>query len=411
MKVVVAPAPFKECLSAAEVAAAMSQGIHLVLPKAQITTVPLSDGGTGFLETVHAAVPVRRVRATACAPRGRRVTVEFAMSSDRSTAYIESARACGLHLVPCRFRNPLRLTSAGLGQIVLAALRRGVGKVVIGLGGTATVDGGAGAVQELGIRFLDRHGSPLTVKGGGDLIRVCGIDASRREPLVANAQFTAVCDVWSRLLGRDGAARRFGPQKGASAKDVALLERGLANLAAVAEDFLHDRFGRAHSEPRAVCPGHAEGSASGEPGAGFLRRRSRLENLKGSGAAGGIGVSLTAFCGARLVPARDFIEDFLGLDRELKGAALVITGEGRIDGTTALGKAPALVASAARRVGVPVVAICGQLGRGWQFFSRLGVSCILPLTEFGISNTRAPAGARRLLRQAGARIAREFIPH
>ncbi len=376
MKIVIAPDSFKESLTAAQVARAIATGIRRALPDADCVLVPVADGGEGTVRALVDATAGREYRKRVVGPRGEPVVARYGLLGDGTTAAIEMAAASGLGLVPPAARDPLQTTTYGTGQLVRAALLKGAQRVIIGIGGSATNDGGAGMAQALGIRFYDRRGRLLDdgLTGGG-LAHVHAIDMSLAEPAIRAATFVVACDVNNRLLGKNGATRTYGRQKGA---DAAAIEQLEANLARFADVIARD-LGIA------------------------------IRSLRGGGAAGGLGAGLVAFLGATLRPGADIVLDAVDLAGQLCDADLVVTGEGMIDAQTAFGKAPAAVARVAGEVGVPVVALGGALSddanKGFaNGFDALESSVIRPVALAG-----AMATARRNLNLAGERIGRWIL--
>jgi glycerate 2-kinase len=333
MKVVIAPDKFAGTLSAAEAAAAMRRGWTEVRPGDEIVVVPMADGGEGTLDVVAAAVPDSELRHAEVADAlGRAVAARWLLLPD-GRALVEAAQACGLSRLAADERNPRLATSYGVGQLVKAGAVAGATEVAVGLGGTATVDGGTGLAIALGHRLLRADGNGLKVGGefGRDLDRV-----EAAEPL--GVSVVAAVDVTNPLLGPDGAAAVFGPQKGAAPEDVAVLEEALRTVADVVERDL--------------------------PGGPW-------RELPGAGAAGGLGFALAAFCGARLAGGAEAVAGLCGLGPALEDAAIVLTGEGKLDAQTAAGKVPAYVVARARDVGARVLAVAGQLADGaGQAFDR-----------------------------------------
>ena len=349
MKVVIAPDSFKESLSASDVASALATGVLQVEPSAQIDPCPMADGGEGTVAAMVAATGGKLVAADVFGPLGETLRAHFGllgvpmgpalpgelglaavageMPSEGWTAVIEMAAAAGLALVPPERRDPMRTTTFGTGQLIMAALDAGARKIVIGIGGSATVDGGAGCAQALGVAFTDRRGE-LCVCGlaGGALADIAHVDISGRDPRISQASIRVACDVTNPLTGPAGAAAVYGPQKGATPEMVHMLDGGLANLASV------------------------------------IRRDLglELESLAGAGAAGGLGAGLVAFAGARLEPGLGMIAEAVGLARRLRGADLCITGEGRLDHSSSFGKTAVGVAKIAAQAGVPVLCVPGQ---------------------------------------------------
>lgn len=328
MKIVIAPDSFKESLSAPDVAAAIAKGWAQVFPEAELCLRPMADGGEGTVQSLVDARGGRFIHLKVHGPARRRVRARYGMLANGRTAVIEMAEASGLPLVKGASRNPLHTTTYGTGQLIADALDRGAREIIIGIGGSATNDGGTGAAQALGIRFLDKRGRVIRARAsGGMLNRIAAIDASEVHPELPFARVIVACDVDNPLCGPRGAARVFGPQKGATSAMVRRLDANLRH------------FGR------------------------LIRRELGIDimNRKGSGAAGGLGGGLVAFANAKLERGIDIVIEATGLVGHMQGADLVFTGEGRVDFQTAFGKTPAGVARAARRFGVPVIAIGGGL--------------------------------------------------
>ena len=328
MKILIAPDSFKGNLSSLQVAAALETGVRRVLPRARCLKLPVADGGEGTVQSLLDALGGSLVRKQVCGPAGRPVRACYGLLADGESAVIEAAEASGLPLVSGRERNPLRTTSYGTGELLRAALDRGVRHIIIGIGGTATSDGGAGVAQALGARFYSAAGRELRRPAtGGMLERITRIATDAMHPGLRRCRVTVACDVKNPLCGPHGAARVYGPQKGATPKAVATLDRNLACFGRLIERDLQ-------------C---------------------KVLTVPGAGAGGGLGAGLLAFCGARLRPGVRIVLQAVHFRRHLQDADLVITGEGRIDAQTPFGKTPAGVASAARASGVPVIAIGGAL--------------------------------------------------
>lgn len=377
--ILVAPNSFKGTLRCDEAAAWMAEGVRSALGalpperRPDVVAHPVADGGEGTLEAFRAAVPGARILTQPVLdPLGYPRVGRFLVFD--SAAVIEVAEASGLHLVPPDRRDPWRATSFGTGQLIRAALRAGCRKIYLGLGGSATVDGGIGLVQALGFRVLDSEGRDVPF-GGEGLVRVARVDASGVDPRVREAEFIALADVDNPLCGPQGAAAVFGPQKGASAEMVARLEEGLRRLA----DVLARDLGRSVAE------------------------------LPGAGAAGGIGAAVAGFLGGRVVPGAEWILDLTGFAAVLSRAVLVITGEGKLDGQTRFGKAPLCVARRARAAGVPVLAIAGALGDGWQSVVPDPVDAVLPVWPELPDEAAAARDAGPRLREATERAVRLLI--
>lgn len=357
MRVVIAPDKFAGTLSAAEAAQAMARGWRRRRPDDELVLVPMADGGEGTLAVVAAAVPgAERVTVEVADARGRPVDADWLRLPD-GRALVEAAQACGLWRLGPHERDPLTATSYGVGQLLKAAADSGASRIVVGLGGSATVDGGGGMATALGHRLLRADGNGVKV-GGQHLLDVVRVVAG--PPL--GVPVTVAVDVTNPLLGDDGAAAVFGPQKGASPEDVALLERALASFADVVERDL--------------------------PGGPW-------RDLPGAGAAGGLGFALAAFVGARLVSGAEAIADLVGLDAALDGAAVVLTGEGSLDAQSKAGKAPTFVAARAAAHGARAFAVAGRVqagaGAGFERVLDLGPDGMVRAAELVEERTAALA--------------------
>ncbi|MEU9885554.1 glycerate kinase [Sphaerisporangium sp. NPDC051011] len=369
--VLVAPDKFKGSLSAVEVASRVAAGLRAARPEVAVVSVPVADGGDG---TVEAAVAsgFARVEAEAAGPTGEPVTASYAFRE--GVAVVELAEASGLHRLPGGRLEPLTATSHGTGDLIAAAVRHGARRVVLGIGGSACTDGGSGMMRALGVRALDARGRELP-PGGGALTGLRALDLSGFER-PGGVEFVVAGDVDNPLLGPEGAAAVYGPQKGADPAGVALLEEGLARWADVAEAELGVRV---RDEP-------------------------------GAGAAGGVGFAALAFLGARFRPGIDLLLDLLGFSERLSGARLVITGEGSLDGQTLRGKAPMGVAAAAAQAGVPVVAVCGRRALTAEELSRAGIRSAFALTDIEQDVSRCIAQAGPLLQSLAATVAADWLP-
>ncbi|MBN1478647.1 glycerate kinase [candidate division KSB1 bacterium] len=326
MKVVLAPDSFKESLSAAEVCDAMSRGVRTVLPDAEIIKLPLADGGEGTVRTLVAATHGRVITQTVTGPLGRPVEAEFGILGDSVTAVIEMASASGLPLLPVDERNPLFTTTYGTGEIIKAALDYHLENIIIGIGGSATNDGGTGMAQALGAQFY-KNGSAITGYMTGDLMgEVTRVDVSALDSRIAQVSIKVMCDVDNPLLGERGAAHVYGPQKGATPEIVEQLERNMSRI--------YD----------------------------LIEPKTRLVRDKpGAGAAGGLGAGLMAFLDAVLCPGIEAILNFCHFDDQIRDADLIITGEGKIDAQSAMGKTIDGVLAHARKFQRPVIAIGGAV--------------------------------------------------
>jgi glycerate kinase len=327
MRALVAPDKFKGTLTAEAAARAIAEGWRRSVPSAEIDVVPMADGGEGTLDALVAALGGRRHRARVTGPLGDPVEADYAVvdSPDGQLGVVEMARASGLGLVSEPRRDPRRATTHGTGELILEAARRGVPRVLVCIGGSATNDGGAGMAQALGVRLLDSQGRDLR-PGGAALLDLARIDATGLDSAVAAIRFTVATDVDNPLTGPSGASAVYGPQKGASTDDVALLERALGHMAAVMyRDLGID-----------------------------------VREMPGAGAAGGLGAGLIAFLGAHLRPGVDVVMEAVRLSDRLQGADVAVTGEGTFDTQSMHGKAPSGVIRVAAEAGVPVVVLCGR---------------------------------------------------
>jgi len=373
MKIVIAPDSFKENLTSLQVGKAIEKGIRRVLPKARVEIVPMADGGEGTVQSLVDATGGKIVRKKVTGPMGTSISARYGMLGDGATAVIEMAEASGLPLVPREERDPLQATTFGTGELLLDAIKRGAKSIIIGLGGSATVDGGIGMAQALGVRFLDQRGKAIAPHaGGGALEKVAAIDVSQVAPGLRKTRVIVACDVDNPLCGRKGAAHVFGPQKGASPALVKKLDAGLKNFGAV------------------------------------IRKDLKKDVLKlaGAGAAGGLGAGLVAFTGARLKSGVDIVIEATGLAAHLKGADLVITGEGRVDFQTAFGKTPAGVAKTAHKQKIPVVAIGGGLADDARGVFEHGIDALDAAAARDMSLEEAIRLSREHLANAGERVIR-----
>lgn len=366
MRILIAPDSFKGTLSAAEAAATIADGLRASMPGATTFLLPIADGGEGTLDALLAARDGTREWCRVTGPLGTTVSAAYGLLDDARTAVIEMAQASGLALVPPAARDPLTLTSYGTGELIAAALARGPDRLVVTLGGSATIDGGAGLLQALGARYTYAGAKmPAQHACGGDLGAVRHIDATALTQTLADwgGRIELACDVDNPLLGPAGAVAFFGPQKGATADSAALLEAGLRHFYDLAEALL----GR------------------------------RVRDEAGAGAAGGVGAALMLFCGARVYPGFELVAELTAIADAVSAADVVITGEGRYDRQTARGKAPARVASFARARGKRVIAICGSVesGTGNGPFEQVEACGGLP---------RDAAEARERLRAAAVRV-------
>ena len=374
MRIVVAPDSFKGSVSALEAAQALASGVRQILPDADLDIVPMADGGEGTVPSLVDATDGQIVRATVVGPLGTPVSALFGLLGDGQTAVIEMAAASGLPLVPPHQRNPLITTTRGTGDLIRAALDAGARKIIVGLGGSATVDGGAGMAQALGVRLTDEAGQEIG-PGGGELRRLAHADVSGLDPRLAETEVVVACDVTNPLTGPRGAARVYGPQKGATPAMVEILDEALAHYAAV----LAADLGVA------------------------------VRDVPGAGAAGGLGAGLLAFLHAQLRPGVEIVLEATRLREHIRGADLVITGEGQMDGQTVFGKTPIGVTRTAQAEGVPVLAIVGGTGDDYDAVYAYGIDAVLSIPVRPMSLGEAMSNAPALLAEAGMRAMRLIL--
>ncbi|ELY4758672.1 glycerate kinase [Cronobacter sakazakii] len=369
-KIVIAPDSFKESLSAMDVAKAIEAGFREIYPQANYVCVPMADGGEGTVEAMVAATGGQIITTPVTAPLGNNVDGFFGLLGDGETAVVEMAAASGLHLVPTAQRDPRITTSYGTGELILAALERGVKAIIIGIGGSATNDGGAGMMQALGARFLDGEGRELA-PGGAALARLERLDLSALDPRLAQVSVTAACDVDNPLCGEKGASAVFGPQKGATPAMVTELDAALR------------RFG----EQLEAATGKA------------------IISAPGAGAAGGMGAALLGMLNAELRPGIETVIESLGLAQAVRDADLVITGEGRLDSQSIHGKTPVGVARVAKQFQRPVVAIAGSLTPDYQIVHEHGIDAAFSVIDRIVTLQEALDDAARNLRVTARNVA------
>lgn len=345
-KIVIAPDSFKETLTAAEAAQAIELGLQEVLPETVIyDKVPMADGGEGTMQSLHDALggTMKPVKATDAL--GRIIDAQYSFVEESKTAIIELAEASGLETIEPTKRNPLVTSTYGTGQLILSALNQGAQKIILGIGGSATNDGGTGMMKALGVKFLDDKGDNLP-EGGAALADLAQIDISNLDVRLEDVTFEVVCDVDNPLLGPTGATHTYAKQKGASPKDIDQLEQALTHYNQVLTNtFQHD-----------------------------------YSNVLGAGAAGGTGIALVAFLNAKLSRGIDIVLHETQLSTRLKDADLCITGEGKIDQQTIYGKTPIGVAKTAKQFNIPVIALCGVTGEGYEAVKAHGIDYVFSVT-------------------------------
>jgi glycerate 2-kinase len=373
MRILIAPDSFKESLTATEVAHAIASGLKDELADAVFDLVPIADGGEGTVDAIVGALSGVIVTCEVTGPLGENRQAAYGLVNNGVTAIIEMAEASGLALVPESTRDPSKTTTFGCGELVANALGRGVKEIVFGVGGSATNDGGLGMCQALGARFFDHGGTEIVEPiCGGKLEKIHSVDINELRKTIASVTFTAACDVNNPLLGCNGATYIFGPQKGGSPDDLERLESGLANAYGVIEEHL----GKV------------------------------IRDVPGAGAAGGMGAALMALLNANLRPGVELIAELTQLPARIAKADLVITGEGCLDGQSALGKAPVGIAKIAAAANVPVIAIGGMVAENAPVLYEHGINVIESTIVRPCSTEEAIANAHENLVSAARRIGR-----
>lgn len=373
MKIVIAPQSFKGSLSALKVAQAIALGIKRVLPDAETVVVPMADGGEGTVEALVDATCGQIITTDVTGPLGESIAAKWGILGDGVTGIIEAAAASGITLVPPGKLNPLITTTYGTGELIRAALNAGCRKLIVGIGGTATNDGGAGMAQALGVRLLDNRGKELP-RGGAALAKLDRIDVSGLDRRLAECHVVSACDVTNPLCGELGASVVYGPQKGASEEMCRRLDEALSHYAGVIKADLGIE----------------------------------VMDLPGAGAAGGLGAGLVAFLGSELLPGIDIVIEFVGLVDHLGDASLVFTGEGRIDGQTLFGKTVSGVFSKAKALRIPTVAIVGEVTNSSDVYQS-GIDAVLSIAPGPVSLEKSMADAASLIADAAERAMRLIL--
>ena len=371
MRIVIAPDSYKGSLSALGVAQAMERGILHICPDADVRKIPMADGGEGTVDALLAATGGKYRQSEVSDPLGKRISAQWGILGDGCTAVIEIAAASGLTLLAAERRDPRITSTYGIGELMRAALDAGLRKIILGIGGSETNDGGAGMARALGARFLDAAGHELP-DGGAALAGLDRIDLSTLDPRLRETEIVVACDVDNPLCGSRGASAVFGPQKGATAAMVAELDVALAHFAAIAQ--------------RATGRDVAEQA--------------------GAGAAGGLGAGLLLFTPAQLKPGVDIVLDAVGFSEIVKDADFVITGEGCTDFQTAFGKAPVGVARCAKQFGIPVFCLSGSLGQSADDVLAYGIDAVLSIGERPMTLAESMSAASALIETATVRLCR-----
>ncbi len=370
MRVLIAADSFKGSLSSLKVAEAVERGVRQVYPGAEVHKAAVADGGEGTVEAMVEYLQGRYVHAEVTGPLGEKITAKYGIIGG-DTAIIEMAETSGLCLVPDGKRNPLLTTTYGTGELILDSINRGCRKIIIGIGGSATNDGGAGMASALGAGLTDNRGQPIGM-GGGALDTLERIGTAGMDPRLKTVDILVACDVDNPLCGESGASKVFGPQKGATPEMIEQLDKNL------------HRFSEIIKRDMGI----------------------EIENIPGAGAAGGLGGGLIAFCGARHFKGIDLILDILNMDKLIMEADIVITGEGRIDGQTIYGKVPMGIAALAKKYRRPVFAITGYIGKDARLVYEKGIDSIVSAMAAPISVPEAMKNAPKLIAEASERLFR-----
>jgi glycerate kinase len=371
MRIVIAPDSFKECLSATRVAFAISEGIRKVAPDTEIISIPVADGGEGTVEALVTATSGKIIPTPAVDALNRPIQSFYGILGNGKTAVIEMAAASGIELLSPEERNPLVTTTYGTGLLVKSAMEAGFEEIILGIGGSATNDGGAGMAQALGFNLLDKNDNPIG-PGGGSLNQLTRIEQTNAHPLLQKTKITVACDVQNPLLGIAGATRVYGPQKGASPEMIEILEQNMSNFAKII-------LGEFSSDFSAVS---------------------------GAGAAGGLGFGLMAFCNARIRPGFELISELTNLEKHICLADLVFTGEGRIDSQTAFGKTISGVSQLGKKYNVPVIALSGILSGNLEPLYNNGLTSAFAIANRPMSIEESKVNAAELLARTSEQVIR-----
>ncbi len=375
MKIIIAPQAFKGSLKSHEVAAAIAEGVKAAMPDSRTILLPLADGGEGTVRAMVEATGGRIATTKVHGPVGDMVKAGWGILGDGKTAVIEMAAASGLNLVPENRRNAMAASTIGTGELIRAALEEGHRKIIVGLGDSATTDGGTGMARALGIKFLDAQNQPIPT-GGGGLAQLDRIDTTGRHPLITESMIICAGDVTNPLYGPEGAACIYGPQKGAGPEDIKQLDAGLRRLA----DIIKRDTGK------------------------------DISQVPGGGAAGGLAAGLVAFLDASLQSGIEIVCESIKFEKHLAGAGLVLTGEGRIDNQTTRGKTICGIADRAKKAGVPVIAFAGELGEGFEEVYECGIRDAVSIMSEGTGREYAMKNAAELVRTTVERTLLSYPP-
>lgn len=374
MNILIAPDSFKESLSATEVCRFIESGIKNTLFNTNIISIPLSDGGEGFVKSIIDATKGRLIKVKAHDPLMRPIDAEYGILGDNETAIIEMSKVSGLELLSSKEKNPWITTTYGTGELISDALNKDCKKLIIGIGGSATNDGGAGMIEALGGKLLTADGEQID-KGGGGLQKLATIDLANLDKRLSKCQVVVACDVSNPLLGKNGASFVFAGQKGANSGMIKLLEENLSHYA----NIIKQEIGK------------------------------DISDVPGAGAAGGIGAGLMAFLNAELKPGFDIISNILNLDKYVKQADLIFTAEGKVDFQTQFGKTPFGVAQIAKKYNKPVICLAGSIGEGAEVLYNKGISSIFSIISKPMSLDKAIANTSLLLEETAERVMRLYL--
>lgn len=371
MKIVIAPDSFKGSLSAKEVADNIEVGIRKVFKNDEIVKVPMADGGEGTVQALVDATNGRLIHKSVKGPLFNEVDAFYGILGDNKTAVIEMASASGIMLIKEEEKDPLKATTYGTGELIKDALDSGCKKIIIGLGGSATNDAGAGMLQALGVSLLDSNKNEIGL-GGGSLDKLCYIDLSKMDKRIKDTEIVVACDVENPLVGEKGASHVFGPQKGATLDMVNILDKNLEHFGDIVEKHLNVS----------------------------------IKDYPGGGAAGGLGAALYAFLNAKLKKGIEIVIETVNLEEKVKGADLVITGEGMMDFQTQFGKTPYGVAKIAKKYNIPVIGICGGIGKDARELYNKGFDSIFSIVDKPMSLEESMKRSKTLMQDTAERIMR-----
>jgi glycerate kinase len=374
MKIVIAPDSFKECLSTTKVAQAISEGIKRIVPEAEILSIPIADGGEGTVEALVRSTGGTIIQTPSVDALNRPIQSFYGVLDDGKTAVIEMAAASGIEMLAPEERNPLITSTFGTGLLIKAALDTGFTQIIIGIGGSATNDGGAGMAQALGFGLCDQDGLPLNL-GGGSLGKLQSIDYSKIHPLLRKAKITVASDVQNPLLGPSGATTIYGPQKGATPEMLDTLEENMVHFS------------------RILCQAF----------------EIDFSEIPGAGAAGGLGAGLMAFCNAEMVSGFELVSKLTDLERHISDASLVFTAEGKIDSQTAFGKTVSGVAQLGKKHQVPVIALAGIVTDDLTELYKQGITAVFAIGNQPMSLEESKVRASELLANTAEQIMRTVM--